>query len=193
MLQGVRAVLAASFERIHRSNLVGMGVLPLQFMPGQTWQSLGLTGEEMFDIAGRRQTASPQHDRGDGQSGRRLGEEIRRESAHRHAGRTGLLPQRRHSANRAAEAVAQSMNPVEPLPPGPSGISSGIRRHKTPTLSPHSGFHRVRLHVLDSATHLLRSVDENIPALSSPWTGRAAISAPMGVPSDSRPIRSAAG
>jgi aconitate hydratase len=50
MLLGVRAVLAASYERIHRSNLVGMGVLPLQFLDGQTWQSLGLTGEETFDI-----------------------------------------------------------------------------------------------------------------------------------------------
>jgi aconitate hydratase len=49
-LLGVRAVLAASFERIHRSNLVGMGVLPLEFAEGATWQSLGLTGEEMFDI-----------------------------------------------------------------------------------------------------------------------------------------------
>jgi aconitate hydratase len=49
-LLGVRAVIAASFERIHRSNLVGMGVLPLEFLPGQTWQSLGLTGEELFDI-----------------------------------------------------------------------------------------------------------------------------------------------
>jgi aconitate hydratase len=50
MLLGVRAVIARSFERIHRSNLVGMGVLPLEFLPGQTWQSLGLTGEETFDI-----------------------------------------------------------------------------------------------------------------------------------------------
>jgi aconitate hydratase len=49
-LLGVRAVLAASYERIHRSNLVGMGVLPLEFEPGTTWQSLGLTGEEVFDI-----------------------------------------------------------------------------------------------------------------------------------------------
>jgi aconitate hydratase len=49
-LLGVRAVLAASFERIHRSNLVGMGVLPLQFIDGETWQSLALTGEETFDI-----------------------------------------------------------------------------------------------------------------------------------------------
>jgi aconitate hydratase len=51
-LLGVRAVLAASFERIHRSNLIGMGVLPLQFLEGQTWQSLGLTGEEIYDIEG---------------------------------------------------------------------------------------------------------------------------------------------
>jgi aconitate hydratase len=49
-LLGVRAVLATSYERIHRSNLVGMGVLPLQFEDGTTWQSLGLTGEETFDI-----------------------------------------------------------------------------------------------------------------------------------------------
>ena len=47
---GVKAVIAASYERIHRSNLVGMGVLPLQFADGATWQSLGLTGEEVFDI-----------------------------------------------------------------------------------------------------------------------------------------------
>lgn len=50
MLLGVKAVIAASYERIHRSNLVGMGVLPLEFADGQTWQSLGLTGEETFDI-----------------------------------------------------------------------------------------------------------------------------------------------
>jgi aconitate hydratase len=49
-LLGIRAVVAQSFERIHRSNLVGMGVLPLQFMPGQSWQSLGLTGNEVIDI-----------------------------------------------------------------------------------------------------------------------------------------------
>ncbi|GIW93893.1 MAG: aconitate hydratase [Pirellulaceae bacterium] len=47
---GVRAVIASSFERIHRSNLVGMGVIPLQFLPGTTWQSLGLSGEELYDI-----------------------------------------------------------------------------------------------------------------------------------------------
>ena len=51
-LLGVRAVIASSFERIHRSNLVGMGVLPLQLPPGQSWQSLGLDGEEVFEITG---------------------------------------------------------------------------------------------------------------------------------------------
>jgi aconitase A len=52
MLLGVRAVLAESFERIHRSNLIGMGVLPLQFKDGQNAQSLGLTGRETYDISG---------------------------------------------------------------------------------------------------------------------------------------------
>jgi aconitate hydratase A / 2-methylisocitrate dehydratase len=51
-LLGVRAVIAESFERIHRSNLVGMGVLPLQFSEGDSVESLGLTGEEEFSITG---------------------------------------------------------------------------------------------------------------------------------------------
>jgi len=51
-LLGVKAVIAESFERIHRSNLVGMGILPLQFADGQTAESLGLTGEEVYDFAG---------------------------------------------------------------------------------------------------------------------------------------------
>jgi aconitate hydratase len=49
-LLGVKAVVARSFERIHRSNLVGMGVLPLQFKPGVSWQTLGITGNELFDV-----------------------------------------------------------------------------------------------------------------------------------------------
>jgi len=51
-LLGVRAVIAESFERIHRSNLIGMGVLPLQFQDGENVKSLGLTGEEVFEITG---------------------------------------------------------------------------------------------------------------------------------------------
>jgi aconitate hydratase len=53
LLLGVKAVIAKSFERIHRSNLIGMGVLPLQFMEGQDAESLGLTGSESFDIVGQ--------------------------------------------------------------------------------------------------------------------------------------------
>jgi aconitate hydratase len=51
-LLGIRAVIAQSFERIHRSNLIGMGVLPLQFPDGESARSLGLTGEERFSITG---------------------------------------------------------------------------------------------------------------------------------------------
>src|SRR5918912_490202 len=54
-LLGVRAVIAESFERIHRSNLVGMGVLPLQFRPGESVASLGLTGREVYSITGIEQ------------------------------------------------------------------------------------------------------------------------------------------
>jgi aconitate hydratase len=59
MLQGVKAVIAESFERIHRSNLVGMGILPLKFIEGQNVESLGLTGEEVFDIEGLSDTLAP--------------------------------------------------------------------------------------------------------------------------------------
>jgi aconitate hydratase len=58
MLLGVRAVIAESFERIHRSNLIGMGVLPMQFADGQNAQSLGLTGKESFDLVGLQQGAA---------------------------------------------------------------------------------------------------------------------------------------
>ena len=51
-LLGVKAVIAESYERIHRSNLIGMGVLPLQFPEGETAETLGLTGEETFDFTG---------------------------------------------------------------------------------------------------------------------------------------------
>jgi aconitate hydratase len=58
MLLGVRAVIAESFERIHRSNLIGMGVLPLQYTGGQSTQSLGLTGKETFEIVGLNRGAA---------------------------------------------------------------------------------------------------------------------------------------
>jgi len=59
MLQGVKAVIAESFERIHRSNLVGMGVLPLRFAEGQSAESLGLDGSEVFDIEGLNDSIQP--------------------------------------------------------------------------------------------------------------------------------------
>jgi aconitate hydratase len=58
-LLGVKAVLAESFERIHRSNLVGMGVLPLQFLSGENADSLGLNGRETFTIEGLNDSISP--------------------------------------------------------------------------------------------------------------------------------------
>jgi aconitate hydratase len=59
MLLGVRAVIAESFERIHRSNLVNMGVLPLQFADGESAASLGLTGREVFDLVGSGESLKP--------------------------------------------------------------------------------------------------------------------------------------
>ena len=78
MLLGVRAVLAETYERIHRSNLVGMGVLPLQFKPGESAASLGLTGRETFDRPGPgrglpRQSVTVRGDRPPAATARRAG------------------------------------------------------------------------------------------------------------------------
>ena len=58
-LLGVKAVIAQSFERIHRSNLIGMGVAPLEFQNGQSWQSLGLDGSETVSIVGLSDGLTP--------------------------------------------------------------------------------------------------------------------------------------
>ncbi len=58
-LLGVKAVIAESFERIHRSNLIGMGILPLEFKPGESWKSLGLTGREVYEIRGIEEGLEP--------------------------------------------------------------------------------------------------------------------------------------
>lgn len=58
-LLGVKAVIAESFERIHRSNLVGMGVLPLQFVEGTSWKSLNIDGSETFNIVGLSNDIQP--------------------------------------------------------------------------------------------------------------------------------------
>lgn len=59
-LLGIKAVIAGSFERIHRSNLVCMGILPLQFKPGENVKALGLTGKEAYDILGLEEVLSPE-------------------------------------------------------------------------------------------------------------------------------------
>jgi aconitate hydratase len=72
LLLGVRAVIAESFERIHRSNLIGMGVLPLQFPEGESIASLGLTGEELFTVGdlegGEASSVAVTAERGEGES-----------------------------------------------------------------------------------------------------------------------------
>ncbi len=110
MLLGIKAVVAKSFERIHRSNLVGMGVLPLQFKGSDTWQSLGLTGSETIDVELAAQIV-PQGDAtlvitgADGTPRRVTGD-----AAHRYADRGRLLCARRHPALRA-EAIAGRISP----------------------------------------------------------------------------------
>ena len=59
ILLGIRAVVCQSFERIHRSNLIGMGVIPLVFEEGTSWQSLGLKGDETVTIRGLQASSSP--------------------------------------------------------------------------------------------------------------------------------------
>ena len=120
-LLGVRAVIAQSFERIHRSNLVGMGVLPLVFEEGTSWQTLGLKGDETVTIHGLGETLKPRQTlhaeivSADGAKRTRAAH-----LPHRHAGRTRIFPQRRHPALRAAAA-------------------RGVRQGSTDTVQPSAG------------------------------------------------------
>ena len=98
LLLGVRAVIAESYERIHRSNLVGMGILPLQFRQGENAASLGLTGEEVYDLEGLPALLESGF-----AGGREITVQGRRQDvpgagAHRYAARDSLLPARRHLA-----------------------------------------------------------------------------------------------
>ena len=111
-LLGVRAVIAQSFERIHRSNLVGMGVLPLVFEEGTSWASLGLKGDETVTIHGLGETLKPRQTlhaeiaRADGRDDARAAD-----LPHRHARRARIFPQRRHPAlcAEAARGVADGV------------------------------------------------------------------------------------
>ena len=133
-LLGVRFVIAESYERIHRSNLVGMGVLPLQFPEGESVESLGLTGEETFTLDAAR--GGRAHARGhDGH--RRL---VRGARPDRHAERVAVLPRRGHPALRAARPAWLRTVPVRFITttsasaaarPTCSGCSWSCRRRPT--------------------------------------------------------------
>ena len=102
-LLGIRAVLAESYERIHRSNLVGMGVLPLQYRPGESAASLGLTGRETFSVAGLAGGLQPRRDADGPRPGRRRrGAVVRGRRPARRPDRGRLLPPRRDPAGRPA-------------------------------------------------------------------------------------------
>ena len=104
LLLGVRAVLAETYERIHRSNLVGMGVLPLQFREGENAATLGLSGQEVFDVSRPERRHSPAL--GSHRNRRRARWREEDFQSHRPArlGRgSELLPQRRHPAHGAAQ------------------------------------------------------------------------------------------
>ena len=112
-LLGVRAVIAESFERIHRSNLIGMGVLPLQFPEGESIDSLGLTGEETFDVGDLQNGEAKIVEVTASRDGARR-RHLRGHRAHRHAQRGELLPERRHPPPGAAgPALARARHVVE--------------------------------------------------------------------------------
>ena len=103
VLLGIKAVIAESFERIHRSNLVGMGVLPLQFKGDMTRKTLNLDGSEVFDITGMAAGLKPRMDvtlriiRAGGT------QEVSLVLPHRYPGRDRVFQERRHPAVRAAQ------------------------------------------------------------------------------------------
>ena len=124
-------VIAESYERIHRSNLVGMGILPLQFLPGENAESLGLTGEEVFETVGLPEALAR-----DFAAGSRIKVRARRaddttvgvhhRSAHRYPAGGAVLPARRDPAVRAAaaDAVAAWLIMGGPVAPAaPAGVA----------------------------------------------------------------------
>ena len=105
-LLGVRAVIARGFERIHRSNLIGMGVLPCQFPEGVSAQTLALDGTERFDLAvGRAAAPAPAGEPAHRTSGRpaRVGAAP---AANRHADRSRLLPRRAESCRMCSNSCS---------------------------------------------------------------------------------------
>jgi aconitase A len=102
-LLGVRAVITESFERIHRSNLVGMGVVPLQFAEGVTRETLRLDGSETFTITDVAKPPPASGRRGHAHPRRRQDRDLPDPLPDRYGQRAGIFPQRRHPAIRAAQ------------------------------------------------------------------------------------------
>ena len=126
-LLGVKAVIVESFERIHRSNLVGMGVLPLQFKHGTTRQSLKLDGSERFDITGIAAGLKPRAELACQITPR--GRQVGNRSAalpHRHGRRARIFPPRRHLAIRAPPHDAGEIGAVTSAARSPLGSGSSI-------------------------------------------------------------------
>ena len=168
-LLGVKAVIAESYERIHRSNLIGMGVLPLQFPAGETADSLGLDGTETFSVTGvtalnegaRRATVEVEATTADGVRRR-----VRRRRAHRHPRRGRLLPQRRHPAVRAAVAagVVTAAPPGWPadLPPVGAGLDAAVVGWLLDRLPPEYRTSPVRRHPLILAIAARRHAEATV-------------------------------
>ena len=136
-LLGIKAVVARSFERIHRSNLIGMGVLPLQFKGRDSWQSLGLDGSESIDVrAGPADRAAERCHAGH-RLARRPATRGHGHAAHRYADRGGLLCPRRHPALRAAAASCRVTQPTETTDDqGQRDVPEQGRREVRPCLLP---------------------------------------------------------
>ena len=118
-LLGVRAVIAQSYERIHRSNLVGMGVIPLQFYKGDSAESLALRGTETFTIAGidvLNERRAAQGADGDRHGRRRVDHRVQGDRPHRHPHGGRVLPSRRDSPLRPAPAGRLSSFTSGPAP-----------------------------------------------------------------------------
>ena len=113
LLQGVRAVIAESYERIHRSNLVGMGILPLQFRSGESAETLDLDGTELYTIRGVVGSFA-RLDRARQRAPRRPGRHrVRHRVPPRQRDRRGVPAQRRYPAARAASAHGRLSAPSD--------------------------------------------------------------------------------
>ena len=142
-LLGVRVVLAESFERIHRSNLVGMGILPLQFLDGESAESLGLTGEEVFSIRGLAAATT-----GEGPATVTVTADeqvVHRPGAARHPAGGGVLPPRRDHevrpprAARTLSGVGGTRSPRRGTPLGQRRRSRRASRCRRPATSSAAG------------------------------------------------------